>query len=132
MKNKKKWLLVGLFAVVLAVAALVGYKVTRPDTEDGTKKFTLVVQSERDSFEKSVECKSDMATLGEYVRTLDYCEWEESEYGVYITGWYEYQQDLDNQYWWSININGEQSGSGADLIPLKDGDSYEFVLVQGW
>lgn len=39
---------------------------------------------------------------------------------------------MENQYWWCISVNGESSTTGADEIPLMDGDIYNFTLKQGW
>lgn len=119
-------------AVVLIAAGIAGFTLNRVQTNSDMKNFTIVVQSDRDGFEKTVECSSDLGTLGEYVRTMDDCTWEDSDYGTYITGWYGLDQDLDNQYWWSIYVDNEMSNDGADLIELQDGHEYEFILVQGW
>ena len=42
------------------------------------------------------------------------------------------QEDMDNQYWWCVIVNGESSTVGADEVPLQDGDVYTFTLKQGW
>lgn len=41
-------------------------------------------------------------------------------------------EDLDHQYWWCVTVNGEPSPTGADEIPLLDGNVYNFTLKQGW
>ena len=43
--------------------------------------------------------------LGEFLRTFDSCEYQESDYGIYITGFDDMEEDLDNQYWWCISVN---------------------------
>lgn len=132
MKRTKKVVVTVVFALVVAIAAVVGLNLNQLNTTTDEKEFTIVIQSERDDFEKTIECSSDLGTLGEYVRTLDECKWEDSDYGTYITGWYDYDQDLDNQYWWAIYEDGEQATNGADLMELEDGHEYEFILIQGW
>jgi len=59
-------------------------------------------------------------------------QYEESDYGIYITGFDGMEQDLDNQYWWCVSVNGQTATTGADEIPLQDGDVYNFTLTQGW
>ena len=120
--------------IVLAVLAGVGFgvksKLYKP--EEGVKHFTITIESERDDFAETIECSSDLENLGQYVRTMEQCVWEESADGTYITGWYEMDQDLDNQYWWQICVDGELAGDGADATVLSEGCDYEFTLVQGW
>lgn len=132
MSNKKKKILLGSFVSILLVLALVVGYATKIKPNSDEKSFTIRVTSERDSFDKVIECSSDKTTLGEHVQTLDECTWEKSEFGTYITGWYDLHQDMENQYWWAIYVNGEQSPTGADTIELRDGEEYGFVLTQGW
>ena len=41
-------------------------------------------------------------------------------------------QDLDNQYWWQISVDGVVASDGADFAVLEEGKDYEFDLIQGW
>jgi len=132
LSKKKKIIIISIVAALVVAAGIVGFVLNRVNANSNMKSFTIVVQSERDNLDNKIECKTDLGTLGEYVRTLDECTWEESSYGIYITGWYDYSQDLDNQYWWAIYVDNEMSPDGADLIELQDGHEYEFILVQGW
>lgn len=130
--SKKTGLIVAIFLAVLAVVGIVAVVFNKVHVTEGQKKFTITVISDRDDFEKTVECKSDLGTLGEYVKTMDDCIWEESEYGTYIKGWYGYEEDIDNQYWWSVNIDNVEATTGVDSIPLEEDKDYEFILKQGW
>ena len=87
---------------------------------------------QRDGYDQTTDCKSDAEFLGEFLRTFDSCEYQESDYGIYVTGFDGMKEDLDNQYWWCISVNGEAAVTGADEIPLQDGDTYNFTLKQGW
>lgn len=132
MKKNKKILIIAIVAALVIIAGIAGFAFNRVNANSNMKKFTIVVQSERDGLDKTLECKSDMATVGEYLRTVEGCQYEESDYGIYITGWFDCAQDLDNQYWWSFMVDNEMSPNGADLTELQDGHEYEFILVQGW
>ena len=66
------------------------------------------------------------------MRTLDYAIWEDSTYGIYIKGFYNILEDMDNQYWWCVMVDGESAVTGADEIILEEGKEYSFVLMQGW
>lgn len=132
MTKKQKITLVSIFLVILiavgGIAGLLNYR----ETQEGTKKFQVEVISERDNFSQISECKAEVEYLGEFIRTFEECEWEESEYGIYIIGFYGMQQDLDQQYWWCITVNDQEVSLGCDSIPLQDGDKYTFTLMQGW
>lgn len=130
-KKQKITLAVILAVIVVAAGVLVGTALTKT-TQDGKKKFTVTVVSERDNYEKTVECESDLETLGAFLRVFEPCKWQEGDYGIYITGFEDMQEDIENQYWWCVMVNGEAATTGADEIELKDGAVYEFELKQGW
>ena len=88
--------------------------------------------SERDNYSSSMDCESGEEFLGGYLRTMEGCEWQESDYGIYITGFEGMKEDTENQYWWCVMVNGESATTGADGIPLQEGDTYRFELMQGW
>ncbi len=132
MKKKQKGLLLIIFAAVVIAVGIAGWSLNKKATQAGEKSFTIVIQSERDDFTESAEYRSEEEFLGQFLRRFEACEWEESGYGMYIKGFYGMQEDIAEQYWWSITVNGESSATGVDEIPLNEGDVYTFQLVQGW
>jgi hypothetical protein len=132
MTKRQKITLVSVFAAILVIIAVTAGILNHRSTEEGVKNFQIEIISERDSYSETTDCSSDAEYLGEYLRTFASCEWEDSSYGIYITGFDGMEQDLDNQYWWCVSVNGEASTVGADEIPLQDGDVYNFTLMQGW
>lgn len=132
MNKKQKIILVSVFAVIIVVVGVLAGVLNYRATQTGMKEFQVEVVSERDEYSESKTYKSDAEYLGEFLRTLDSCEWQESDYGIYIMGFDGMMEDLDNQYWWCVSVNGESSMTGADEIPLTDGDVYNFTLMQGW
>lgn len=132
MNKKQKITLVSVFAAILVIAAIVAGALNYRETQAGKKKFQVEVVSDRDGYSETTEYTSDAEYLGEFLRTMESCEWEERAYGIYITGFDGMMEDTDNQYWWSVSVNGESSMTGADEIPLTDGDVYNFILMQGW
>lgn len=132
MNKKQKITLVSVFAAILVIAAVVAGVLNYRATQEGLKKFQVEVISDRDNYSQTTEYRSYAEYLGEFLRTMDGCEWQESDYGIYITGFNGMQEDMENQYWWCISVNGESSTTGADEIPLMDGDIYNFTLKQGW
>lgn len=132
MTKKQKITLVSVFAAVLIVVGVIAGALNYRATQEGMKKFQVQVVSERDSYSEITDCKSDAEYLGEFLRTFEGCEWSESEYGIYITGFDGMQADTENQYWWMVSVNGESAMTGADEIPLQTGDIYSFTLMQGY
>lgn len=132
MKKKQKIILVSVFAGIVLIAAIAAGILNYRTTQEGMKEFQIEVISDRDSYLETTDCKSDAEYLGEFLRSFEGCEWQDSEYGIYITGFNGMQQDIENQYWWCISVNGEVSSTGADEVPLQEGDVYTFTLTQGW
>ena len=119
--------LVALIAIMVVVAV-----VNKGTSDKGEKTVTIEVISERDGLNESETISTDYENVGEILHDLDYCSWEESSYGTYVTGFYDKMEDIDNQYWWCFIVNGETSVNGVDSQPVADGDVYTFQLVQGW
>lgn len=132
MNKKQKITLVSIFAAILVIAAVVAGTLNYRASQKGVKTFQVEVVSDRDSYSQTAVYQSDAEYLGEFLRTMEGCQWQESDYGIYITGFDGMQEDMENQYWWCISVNGESSTTGADEIPLMNGDIYNFTLKQGW
>lgn len=132
MTKKQKITWVSVFAILLVIAAAAAGILNYRATQAGTKNFKIEVVSDRDNYSQITDCKSDLEYLGEYLRTFESCEWQDSQYGIYITGFDGMQEDMENQYWWCVSVNGEAAVTGADEIPLQEGDTYNFTLMQGW
>ena len=132
MTKKQKITLVSVFATILVVIGVIAGVLNYRSTQAGVKEFKLEVVSERDGYLEVTDCKSDTEYLGEFLRTYESCIWEDSTYGIYIKGFDGLMEDIDNQYWWCVTVNGESVMTGADEIPLADGDTYTFTLMQGW
>ncbi|NLL76121.1 MAG: DUF4430 domain-containing protein [Clostridiales bacterium] len=130
--KKQKIILVAVFAVIVAAIGITAGVLNYRATQEGVKYFQVVVTSERDGYSETMECKSYEEYLGKFMRTFEGCEWQDSEYGIYISGFNGMKEDTDNQYWWCVMVNGEAATIGADEIPLQDGETYSFVLMQGW
>lgn len=133
MSSKRRKVVLSVFLAMVVVLGCIGFMANRINVQEGQKDVTLEVVSERDALQETVFVEdAEFDTLGELLRTLDYCEWTESSYGLYITGFYDCMEDIDNQYWWCVIVNGEQATTGVDEIPLQDDDVYTFTLKQGW
>ena len=132
MTKKQKITLLSAFIAIVAAIGVLACILNYRATQEGMKKFMLEVVSERDNYSEITDCKSKAEYLGEYLRTVEGIVYEDSDYGIYIKGFDGMLEDIDNQYWWCITVNGEDIMSGADQIPLLDGDVYTLTLMQGW
>lgn len=132
MNKKAKISIIAVFAAVLVAVGVIAGVLNLKETQAGMKTFTVEVTSERDGYSEATECTSDEEYLGAFIRTFEGCEYAEADYGIYITGFHGMEEDMDNQYWWCVFVNGESATTGADEIVLEDGATYTFMLKQGW
>lgn len=132
MKKIHKLIIAGAFVLLLLAAGVFAAVLNRRPVSQGEKTFRVEVISQRDNYDEITECHSDAEYLGEFLRTFEPCQWQEGQYGIYITGFSGMEEDVDDQYWWNVAVNGESSMTGADEIPLAEGDVYTFTLMQGW
>ena len=132
MNKKQKVTLIVAFVAVLALIGIAAGAANHRRTQEGTKTFTVEIVSERDEYSSSEECTSDAEFVGDFLRTYEPCIWEDAAYGFYLKGFYDMEEDLDNQYWWCVMVDGESATTGAEQLVLEDGKTYSFVLMQGW
>lgn len=130
--TKKRNIVLCVSAVLLIVAGLLIWNLSRPYTEAGTKSVSIEVLSERDSYKEDFIKETDKETLGEFLEETGMIEYSDSEYGRYIISVQGMSEDKDNQYWWYVEVNGKGTEVGIDEVPVKDGDQYKLELKQGW
>lgn len=129
-KTKRYAVIYGCTALFLIAAMIV--LLNAPKTSEGGKEFTLTVYSERDGINRTETYTSEYEYFGQWCREQDFITWEDSAYGIYITAVDGCSENMDEQYWWCITVDGESASTGADEIPLTDGGKYGFELKQGW
>ena len=126
--NKKTWIIIA--ALVVLVAALVTvYFVTRPETTDETKQFTLeIVHSDGSLITKPME--SNSRYLGELLQWKRIIKGEEGQYGLYIqeVDGEKAVFEEDNAYW-AFYVDGEYAMLGIDQTPIEDGKVYRLAYT---
>ncbi len=132
MNKKQKTILIAAFAALLVIFGAASAILNHQKTQAGMKNFTVEIISERDSYFQTTPCQSEEEFLGQFLRTFEDCQWNDSEYGIYITGFAGFEEDMSNQYWWCVLVNDEVAATGADQIPLESDTKYTFQLKQGW
>lgn len=125
----KKTLAIILALAVLVAALVTVYFVTRPDTTEGMKAFTLVVVH-KDGTAKEMPLKSDKAYLGECLQAEGIITGEEGQYGLYI-------KEVDGEKavfeedgaYWAFYEGDNYAMQGIDLTPIAEGAVYKLVYT---
>ena len=124
--NRKTIFAVAALAVAAALMLGIWY-FTRPQTQAGAKTVAVeVVHSDGSS--KEFTYHTDAEYLGELLLAEKLVEGDDSGFGLFITtvdG--ETAQDSLRQ-WWCITKDGEQTETGADTVPIADGDHFELTM----
>jgi len=124
MKNKK--LVIAAIAVIVVIGLMAGiWFATRPETEAGSKGYTVTVVH-KDGSEKVFEYRTDEEYLAGALLEEGLVSGEDSQYGLTIITvdgeaavW-----ETDNAYW-AIWIGEEMATTGISEIPVYDGSSFK-------
>lgn len=128
-KNTK--LIIAVIALVVVIAALLCvYAVTRPETSQGAKTFTVEVVH-ADGSTRTFEYHTDEEYLGAVLLAEGLIAGEESQYGLTIitVDGEDAVWETDNAYW-AIMVNGEYGTNGVDTTPVNDGDVFQLVYTK--
>ena len=130
MKNKK--LILIAVALVACVAVMLGiFLATRPETVTGSKTVTVTVVH-KDGSEKVFTCHTDEEYLGKVLVNEGIVVGQYGEFGLYFDTADGEKADwnVDNG-WWQVFVGEEAAITGADQIPIADGDSFKLVYTIG-
>ena len=130
MKNKKMILIA--VALLTCVAAMLGiFLGTRPETVTGTKTITVTVVH-KDGSEKVFTCPTEEEFLGKVLVNENIVVGSYGEFGLYFDTADGEKADwnVDNG-WWQVFIGEEAALTGADQIPIADGDTFKLVYTIG-
>ena len=123
MKNKK--MLLALVALVAVIGLLLGmYVLTRPETAQGAKAYTVTVKHS-DGTVKDFSYRTDAEYLAEALLAEGLIAGEDSAYGLTVitVDGEEAVWDRDNAYW-AIYIDEEAATVGVSQIPVYDGSVF--------
>ena len=130
MKNKK--MIVIAAALLTCVAAMLGiFLGTRPETVTGTKTITVTVVH-KDGSEKVFTCPTEEEYLGKVLVNENIVVGNYGEFGLYFDTADGEKADwnVDNG-WWQVFIGEEAAITGADQIPIANGDTFKLVYTIG-
>lgn len=130
-KKSKKPIIILAVVLVVAIAALaIAYFATRPATQAGSKTITVLVVTDDSTETKTI--KTDEAYLGAALLAEGLVEGSTGDFGLFITKVNGIAIDDNLQTWWMLTKNGEMTETGADTVPITDGDQYELTLMTGY
>ena len=130
MKNKKMILVA--VALIACVAVMLGiFLTTRPDTVAGSKTVTVTVVH-KDGSEKVFTCHTEEEYLGQVLVNENIVVGNYGEFGLYFDTADDEKADwnVDNG-WWQVFVGEEAAITGADQIPIADGDTFKLVYTIG-
>ena len=128
--NKKTGILAAVL-VILCAAAGIFYTQHKPQTNMGEKEINVIV-THADQTENAFTYQTDAEYLADVLLENGLAEGESGSYGLFITTVDGETADSSKQQWWCITKGGEQVNSGADALPVADGDRFELTLTEGY
>ena len=124
MRNKK--FVIAAIALAVVIGLMLGvWMATRPETEVGSKAYTVTVVH-KDGTVKDFAYRTDAEYLAEALLEEGLVSGEESQYGLTIitVDGEDAVWATDNAYW-AIWIGEEMAMTGASEIPVYDGSAYK-------
>lgn len=131
MSKTKKSVIAAAAVLLLALCALLCWKLLSPQGEAGGKSITVEVVH-GDGSEKSFTIRTDSENLRGALEQEGLVEGQESEYGLYVLTVDGETADESAEQWWCFTQGGEMLMTGVDDTVIADGDSYEITLTEGY
>ena len=129
MKKQTK-IIAAVAALVVVVALLMGlYTFTRPETQAGTKEFTVVVVHGNGE-SKQFNYRSDEEFVGTVLIEDGLIQGSEGEWGMYISH-VEGERAVyeEDGAYWAFYVGEEYATESVELTPIEDGATYQLVYT---
>ena len=132
MNKTKKNVLAVVLVAVLALGALLCWKMFAPQGTAGGKTVTVEVVH-GDASTKEFVIRTDSENLrGALDQEEGLVAGEEGQFGLFILTVDGETINADNQEWWCVTKNGEQLMTGVDDTVIADGEHYEITFTVGY
>ncbi|MEG2288939.1 MAG: DUF4430 domain-containing protein [Clostridium sp.] len=135
MKKNMKILIISALVIIIALGGLFIYKkYNSKNMVKGNKNIEVTVKSEKDNYEKMHTHSTNVETLGAALDEMEIVDVDTSQVSRFIIAadGLKVDENKSKQEWWNLKINGEDSQTGIDDTPIKDGDKIEIILTIGW
>ena len=127
MKNKK--LLFAAIAVVVVIGLMVGvWFATRPQVQEGTKSFTLVIVHGNGE-DKTLEFKTAEEMLGAFLESQGVIDAAGADAGMFSTVDGEKADWEESRSYWAFYIGDAYATTGIYDTPIVDGEVYKLVYT---
>ena len=101
------------------------------DVKSGAKEITIVVEH-GNKVKKEFVYQTDEKYLGAVLQKEKLVEGTMGEYGLFILSVDGEKADDGKQQWWCVTKSKNQVNTGADKTPIKDGDTFELTMTEGY
>ena len=128
--NRKTGIMAAVLVILCVIAGIL-FHVNKPETTAGTKEIDIIV-IHADKTENTFTYQTDVEYLADVLLENELVDGEMGAYGLFITTVDGETVDESKQQWWRITKGGEQVNSGADALPVADGDQFELTLTEGY
>ena len=128
--NRKTGIFAGIL-LILCIAAGIFYMQYKPQTTAGEKEIHILV-THADQTENTFNYETDAEYLADVLLENKLVEGDFGTYGLFIHTVDGETADNSKQQWWCITKGGEKVNSGADALPVADGDQFELTLMEGY
>lgn len=131
-KSHKKEYLIAAIILIAAIAVLLVVQNRGTKSKEDLVKVQVEVINESQSYEKTYDYETNKTSLGDLLAEEGIIEYEDSDYGRFITGADGMTADSSKEEWWNVLVNGESASTGIDGIEIHEGDVYTLQLVVGY
>lgn len=128
---KKKNIILAAILVLLCIGAAGISAHFRQAPIAGAKKIDILVLH-ADQTERTFTYQTDAEYLADVLLEKELAEGDMGPYGLFITTVDGETADESKQQWWCITKGGAQVNSGAEELPIADGDQFELTLMEGY
>ena len=128
--NRKTGILAAALVILCAAAGIL-FQMNKPETVTGTKNIDVIV-IHADQTENTFSYETNAEYLGEVLLENELAEGDITDYGLFITTVDGETANSSKQQWWCITKGGESVTTGADSLPIIDGDQFELTLMEGY
>ena len=120
-----------IILVILCIAAGILFHTNKPETTAGEKEINIIV-THADKTENTFTYQTDAEYLADVLLENELADGEMGSYGLFITTVDGETADESKQQWWCITKGGDRVNSGADALPIADGDQFKLTLTEGY
>jgi len=128
---KKKIIMIIGVIILADILGMVYDAYLGPEGVEGEKQVNLEIIIDEENINETYEFNTDLEFLSELLKENQDklgVSFQEHDFGKMVTGLKNYE--AEGQEFFHISVNGEEAERGIEEIPLQDGDTYKFELIE--